>query len=112
MKALWRKTLSAPPFRATSAPRPPNRLSVSEGAMAARVLEQRILDSPALPIAAASLAGLPADDPLAARWLVQLMAALLFFPPSDPAIEEPMVRRFVAPGFADTNGHARDSGRA
>ena len=71
---------------------------------AARVLEQKILNSPALPATAAELAGLPPDDSLAAQWLVQLMIALLFFPASDPVAEEAIVRRFVAPGLANTNG--------
>lgn len=82
--------------------------SMTRRTPAARVLEQKILNSPALPATAAELAGLPSDDPLAAQWLVQLMVALLFFPTSDPVAEEAIVHRFVAPGLVATGFAATD----
>lgn len=56
-----------------------------------------LVGSPRLTAAAAQLAGLDADDPLALDWLVRVVLALLYWPLPDPADEEEMVRRFVAP---------------
>jgi AcrR family transcriptional regulator len=66
----------------------------------ARMLEQRLVSSPRIPAAAAQIAGLPGDDPLAALWMVRVVLGLLYFPVVDiDGAEEAIVRRFVVPVF-------------
>ncbi|MGV0745072.1 TetR/AcrR family transcriptional regulator [Mycolicibacterium sp. XJ870] len=49
---------------------------------------------------ATELTGLAVDDPVAAAWIVRLVLSLVVWPGADEAVEEDMLRRFVAPAFA------------
>jgi AcrR family transcriptional regulator len=52
---------------------------------------------------AAELAGLAGDDAHAAQWIVRLVISLLLWPGVDPTAEHQMLRRFVAPAFAESS---------
>lgn len=51
---------------------------------------------------ASELTGLAGDDAPAAGWIVRLVMSLLFWPDADPRAEHEMLRRFVAPAFAES----------
>jgi AcrR family transcriptional regulator len=59
--------------------------------------------SPLLAGFATELTGLTDRDPQAALWVVRVVLSLLYWPMDDPRLERRMVRRFVAPAFADQN---------
>jgi AcrR family transcriptional regulator len=50
------------------------------------------------------------DDPLAARWLLRVVVALLLMPGQDDAEERQLVERFVAPLVAAAGTQARAGG--
>jgi AcrR family transcriptional regulator len=50
---------------------------------------------------ATEFAGVTDEDPEGAAWIVRVVLALLFWPAADPAAEQRLVQRFVAPAFAD-----------
>jgi len=58
--------------------------------------------SQALANFASELTGLAGDDAPAARWIVRLVMSLLFWPDADPRAEHEMLRRFIAPAFAES----------
>ncbi|WP_102142908.1 TetR/AcrR family transcriptional regulator [Mycobacterium hubeiense] len=63
-------------------------------------VNRTLTDSPRLAAAAAELAGLGPDDPLAAEWIVRVVLSLLYWPMGTAAVEERAVRRFVVPAFS------------
>jgi len=69
------------------------------GNPAAQDLNSTLIDSPRLASAAAELAGLQPDDPVAPEWIVRVVLSLLYWPVGDRKAEEAMVRRFVMPAF-------------
>lgn len=74
--------------------------SVGSSTATARLVEQTLIGSPRIPAAAATIAGLPGDDPLAALWMVRVVLGLLYWPVTEiEGGEEAIVRRFVAPLF-------------
>ena len=56
--------------------------------------------SPMLAHLAAELTGIADDDPQAAQWIIRLVVSLAFWPIADPAVENDVLTRFVAPAFA------------
>ena len=57
--------------------------------------------SPVLGHLAAELAGITDDDPEAAQWIVRVVVSFAYWPTSDGQGEEHLLRRFIAPAFAE-----------
>lgn len=57
---------------------------------------------------ASELTGLAGDDAPAAQWIVRMVMSLLLWPGADPHAEHEMLKRFVAPAFAN-NGASQSS---
>ncbi|OBI76222.1 TetR/AcrR family transcriptional regulator [Mycobacterium sp. E740] len=49
---------------------------------------------------AADLTGITDDDPEAAQWIVRVVVSFAYWPTADEAVEERLLRRFIAPAFA------------
>jgi AcrR family transcriptional regulator len=69
--------------------------------------EQWINNSPAVLTLAQEMIGLDIPDPTAARWLIHVVLALWCWPVTDPEVELDMIRRFLAPPFAQRTTEAK-----
>lgn len=57
--------------------------------------------SPVLRHLAAELTGITGDDSDAAHWIVRVVVSLSYWPTNDEHDEEQLLRRFIAPAFAE-----------
>ncbi|CAJ1580494.1 TetR/AcrR family transcriptional regulator [[Mycobacterium] wendilense] len=81
---------------------PIRRLAVSS--VAAPQLSE-LHSSPILSALAAELTGITDDDPVAALWIVHVVLSLAYLPIGDERTEAEVLRRFVAPAFAQPTNH-------